>query len=97
MVIFDTSSTDFSAPEGLENLYSLSYLWYSFLALLIVVTVGLAVSFVTGKAVVTVHWGSGVVVRPAAGVAGAWRLVWLLIWCDKNYNSAFAHYRIPLS
>jgi len=33
----------------MEHLYSVSYLWYSLIALLIVVVVGLIVSFITGR------------------------------------------------
>lgn len=35
-------------PTGLDGLYSLSYLWYNVIAVLIVIIVGLIVSFITG-------------------------------------------------
>lgn len=36
-------------PEGIDRLYTLSYLWYSATALAIVVIVGMLVSFITGR------------------------------------------------
>ncbi|KAL4240918.1 Sodium-coupled monocarboxylate transporter 1 [Mactra antiquata] len=38
-----------SPPDGLDRLYSLSYLWYSCTAMAIVVIIGLIVSFITGR------------------------------------------------
>ncbi|XP_045212324.2 sodium-dependent multivitamin transporter-like [Mercenaria mercenaria] len=38
-----------SAPEGIDRLYTLSYLWYSATALAIVVIVGMVVSLITGR------------------------------------------------
>lgn len=43
-----TNVIPFIYREGLQKLYGLSYIWFSSIGILIVVIVGLFVSFVTG-------------------------------------------------
>ena len=42
---------------AIAKLYSLSYLWYSLVAVLVVCTVGLITSFITGKCPYETHMG----------------------------------------